>query len=73
MLAIVVAANVGDLASVLVDNGLAAVAKPGPRSASDSKRREEQNIQALKEREAAALKRPLPPGAWALAPEGPKP
>jgi endonuclease YncB( thermonuclease family) len=72
LLAVVVAANIGDLASVLVDNGLAAVLKPASRPGADPKRREEQNIQALKEREAAAIRRPIPAGAWALAPEGPK-
>ena len=72
LLAIVVAPNIGDIASILVDNGLAAVAKPTAKG-TDLRRREEQNLQALKDRETAARSRPIPPGAWALAPEIPKP
>lgn len=69
--AIVVAPVIGDIASILVENGLTAVAAPTAKG-TDLRRREEQNLQALKDRETAARARPIPPGAWALAPESPK-
>ena len=71
LLAIVIAPNVGDMGSILVDNGLAAIMKP-PGRPQDKPKREEPFVQILKEREATALKSPILPGAWALATEVPK-
>jgi hypothetical protein len=74
LFAIVIAPNVGDMGSILVDNGLAAIAKPPARPQDkDKPKREEPFVQILKEREATALKSPILPGAWALATEVPKP
>ncbi len=66
--AIVVPDDIGDLASILVDNGLAAVNKPTAKNEA-LRKIEERVLSSLKEREAAAKLRPIQPGAWALAPE----
>ncbi len=66
--AIVVPDDIGDLASILVDNGLAAVNQPSAKNP-PLRKIEERALTSLKEREAAAKQRPIQPGAWALAPE----
>lgn len=58
--------GVGDFAGVLVDNGWAmireAAGKKGP-----ARQHEESILISLKEREAKARSRKIPPGAWAMA------
>ncbi|MEY4484094.1 MAG: hypothetical protein RL693_1546, partial [Verrucomicrobiota bacterium] len=66
----VVPDGVGDYAGVLVDNGLAAINSIKTK-AKEGKMAEDSTIIALKEREAAAKARPIPPGAWAMVPESP--
>ncbi|CAN5730833.1 hypothetical protein BH11VER1_BH11VER1_27610 [soil metagenome] len=66
----VVPDGVGDYAGVLVDNGLAAINNLKAKL-KEGKVAEESTLIALREREAAAKARPIPPGAWALVPEAP--
>lgn len=66
----VVPDGVGDYAGVLVDNGLAAINNIRPKL-KEGKAAEDSTLIALKEREAAAKARPIPPGAWAMVPEVP--
>jgi hypothetical protein len=72
VLASVEPAELGDFAGILVDNGLAAInpplAKPAIR-----RRVDETAISVLKEREAIAKAKPLPPGAWSLGTGKPPP
>lgn len=60
--------GLGTFAGVLVDNGLASIV-PLPSRGRPGRRQEEGIVQALKDREAAARARAIPPGAWALAEE----
>lgn len=60
--------GVGDYAGVLVDNGLAAINSIKAKL-KEGRAAEESTLIALKEREAAAKARPIPPGAWAMVPE----
>lgn len=66
VLAVVQPEEVGDLAGILVDNGLAAILEPASKSSSQH-RVEENTRNALKQRESIAKSRPIPPGAWSLA------
>lgn len=66
----VVPEGVGDYAGVLVDNGLASVNNSKVKL-KEGKAAEESTLIALREREAAAKARPIPPGAWAMVPEAP--
>ena len=60
--AVVVPEGMDDLASMLVDNGLAAVT---PVSSNKKPRRYESSVfESLKERENGAKQRPIPIGAW---------
>jgi len=68
VLAVVLPAETGDLAGILVDNGLAAVLEPASNNSSRS-RTEENTRNVLKQREADAKAKPVPPGAWSLAAE----
>lgn len=68
VLAAVLPADTGDLAGILVDNGLAAILEPAPKNSSRS-RTEENARNVLKQREADAKAKPVPPGAWSLAAE----
>jgi endonuclease YncB( thermonuclease family) len=68
VLAAVLPAETGDLAGILVDNGLAAVLEPASRNPSQ-RRIEENTRNVLKHREADAKAKPVPPGAWSLAAE----
>ncbi len=68
VLADVASAEIGDFGGILVDNGLAAILEP--TSKNPSQRKVERSVRdALKQREADARAKPLPPGAWALAVE----
>jgi endonuclease YncB( thermonuclease family) len=59
--------ELGDFAGILVDNGLAAI-NPLKESKGLARRRADENaVSVLKEREAAAKAKPLPPGAWSLS------
>ena len=60
--------GVGTFAGVLVDNGLASITAQ-PVRARPGRRQDEVILQALKDREAAARARAIPPGAWALGEE----
>lgn len=62
--------GVGDFAGVLVDNGLAFVHAPLAKK-TPARQNEDSILSALKEREAAARKRTIVPGAWALRNEEP--
>lgn len=68
VLAAVLPAETGDLAGILVDNGLAAVLEPMSKNPSQY-RIEQDTRDVLKRREAEAKARPVPPGAWSLASE----
>ncbi len=72
VLASVLPSELGDFAGILVDNGLAAInpplAKPAIR-----RRTDETATGVLKEREATAKAKPLPPGAWSLSTSNPAP
>lgn len=72
VLAIVQPGEVGDFSGILVDNGLAAISTVDAKS-SDRKSTEEARRASLKEREAAAKAKALPPGAWSFLPANPKP
>jgi endonuclease YncB( thermonuclease family) len=63
LLASVQPEGLGDFAGALVDNGLAMIQKPtgSPRA---QKLHQEAAITVLQDREAAARKRHIPPGAW---------
>ncbi len=68
VLADVLSAEIGDMGGILVDNGLAAVLEP--TSKNPSQRKVEGIVRdVLKQREAGARAKPVPPGAWALADE----
>lgn len=62
--------GVGDFAGVLVDNGLAFVHAPVTKK-TPARQNEDSILSALKERETAARKRSIVPGAWALRNEEP--
>ncbi len=66
----VVPDGVGDFAGVLVDNGLAAINSLKIKT-KEGRAAEDSTLMALKQREAAAKARPIPPGAWAMVPEAP--
>lgn len=68
VLAAVMPTEVGDLAGILVDNGLAAVLEPASRNPAQF-RVEETTRSVLRQREAEAKAKPVPPGAWSLAAE----
>lgn len=61
--------SLGDFATVLVDNGLAAINDPRARNP-EARQQETAVLNALREREAAAKARPIPPGVWALVKDG---
>jgi endonuclease YncB( thermonuclease family) len=60
----------GDFAGVLVDNGLAMVHQPTGKTRA-AKLAEETSLTALRDREAAAKTRHIPPGAWSRSAETP--
>jgi endonuclease YncB( thermonuclease family) len=60
--------GLGDFAGALVDNGLALVHEPIARSRT-AKLHEDAALAVLREREAAARARHIPPGAWARSTE----
>ena len=66
ILAVVIPEGMDDLASILVENGLAAI-NPPPGKKNQPRRVIFSPLQALKDREAAVKKRPITPGAWGLA------
>lgn len=68
----VVPEGVGDYAGVLVDNGLAAINSLKAKI-KEGRAAEDSTLMALKQREAAAKARPIPPGAWAMVPEAASP
>ena len=68
VLAAVLPAETGDFAGSLVDNGLAAVLEPASKNLSQYKI-EENARNVLRQREAEAKAKPVPPGAWSLAAE----
>lgn len=55
--------GLGDFAGILVDNGLAMVHQPVGKTRA-ARLYEESSLNALREREAAAKARHIPPGAW---------
>jgi endonuclease YncB( thermonuclease family) len=55
--------DMGDFAGVLVDNGLAMVHQPAGKTRA-ARLSEESSLTALRDREAAARARHIPPGAW---------
>lgn len=60
--------GLGDFAGALVDNGLAMVQQPMARSRA-AKLHEDAALAVLREREAAARARHIPPGAWSRSSE----
>jgi hypothetical protein len=68
VLAAVLPGEIGDLAGILVDNGLAAVLEPASKNAAQ-RQVEEDTHSVLKQRETDAKAKPAPPGAWSLAGE----
>ncbi|HSI62044.1 MAG TPA: hypothetical protein VLE43_02965 [Candidatus Saccharimonadia bacterium] len=60
--------EMGDFAGVLVDNGLAMVQQPTGKTRA-ARLAEESSLTALRDREAAARARHIPPGAWSRTTE----
>ncbi|MCE9519593.1 MAG: thermonuclease family protein [Verrucomicrobia bacterium] len=68
VLATVLSADFGDFGGILVDNGLAAVMEPTSKNPAQLKT-EAGTRDILKQREADAKAKPVPPGAWAFTGE----